>query len=232
MRGLPQGAENGELIGYRRLKQGVLVRHHKRERKGTALCLISPTRASIIDAHSHPDFHGHNFERSIENMDRNGIAAAWLLAWDTPRDEYDPNSIFAMALPVDDSAPNSFRLCWEYKQKAPDRFILGYAPDPRRPDSIQRMRSAIANYNVQVCGEIKLRMMYDNPDAIEMFRFCGENGLPITLHFDNAGAQRSRSAFPRPSWWYGGDIDTFERVLKPAETNFLVCPRLLVPYLE
>ncbi|NLE12925.1 MAG: amidohydrolase family protein [Clostridiales bacterium] len=176
----------------------------------------------IIDAHSHPDFHGHNFERSIENMDRNGIAAAWLLAWDTPRDEYDPNSIFAMALPVDDSAPNSFRLCWEYKQKAPDRFILGYAPDPRRPDSIQRMRSAIANYNVQVCGEIKLRMMYDNPDAIEMFRFCGENGLPVTLHFDNSGAQRSRSAFPRPSWWYGGDIDTFERVLKLCpETNFL-----------
>jgi predicted TIM-barrel fold metal-dependent hydrolase len=123
---------------------------------------------------------------------------------------------------VDDSNPNSFRLCWEYKQKAPDRFILGYAPDPRKADAVQRMRAAIANYNVQICGEVKLRMMYDNPDAIDLFRFCGENGLPVTLHFDNAGAQKTGREFPRRSWWYGGDIDTLERVLKLCpETNFL-----------
>ena len=176
----------------------------------------------IIDAHNHPDFHGHNFDRMIENMDRNGIAQTWLLAWETPEDEYAPETKFCMALPVDDSNPNSFRLCWEYKQKAPDRFILGYAPDPRKADAVQRMRAAIATYNVQICGEVKLRMMYDNPDAIDLFRFCGENGLPVTLHFDNAGAQKTGREFPRRSWWYGGDIDTLERVLKLCpETNFL-----------
>ena len=65
-------------------------------------------------------------------------------------------------------------------------------------------------------------MMYDNPDAIALFRFCGEMGLPVTLHFDNYGAQMTGREFPRRSWWYGGDIDTLERVLKLCpETNFL-----------
>ena len=107
----------------------------------------------IIDAHNHPDYHGHNFERTIENMDRNNIAQTWLLAWETPRGEFAPETEYCMALPTEDSFPCPFRLCWEYKQKAPDRFILGYAPDPRKPDAIQKMRAAIANYNVQICGK-------------------------------------------------------------------------------
>ena len=75
---------------------------------------------------------------------------------------------------------------------------------------------------MQVCGEIKLRMMYDNPDAVRFFRFCGENHLPVTLHFDNDSATQTGASYPRPSWWYGGDIDTLERLLKLCpETNFL-----------
>lgn len=175
-----------------------------------------------IDAHNHPDFHGMNYDRQIENMDKLGIAKTWLLSWETPEDEYAPETVYCMSLPVTERGPNPFSLCWEYKQKAPDRFILGYGPDPRDSRCIQKMKSAIKTYNVQVCGEIKLRMMYDNPDAIELFRFCGENGLPVTLHFDNAGAQKTGREFPRRSWWYGGDIDTLERVLKLCpETNFL-----------
>ncbi len=172
----------------------------------------SKIEMKIIDAHNHPDYHGHSFERVIENMDRNGIDKAWLLSWEAPPDEFDPNTIYATAYPIDNGCPTPFRICWEYKQKAPDRFVLGYAPDPRRPDALQKLRTAINLYNVQTCGEVKLRMMYDNPDAIEMFRLCGEMGLPVTLHFDNAGAQRTGVEFPRRSWWYGGDIDTLERI--------------------
>jgi len=176
----------------------------------------------IIDAHNHPDYHGHNFERVIENMDRNGITQAWLLSCEAPEDEFDPNSLYATGAVVNGTYSLPFYSCWEYKQRAPDRFILGYAPDPRKADAIQKMRAAINTYNVQICGEVKLRMMYDNPDAIELFRFSGEHGLPVTLHFDNAGAQRTGAQFPRRSWWYGGDIDTLERVLKLCpETNFL-----------
>jgi len=65
-------------------------------------------------------------------------------------------------------------------------------------------------------------MMYDNPDAIDLYRFCGEQGIPVTMHFDNAPAQLTGREFPRRHWWYGGDIDTLERVLKLCpETNFL-----------
>lgn len=175
-----------------------------------------------IDAHNHPDFHGRTFERQIKNMDELGISKTWLLSWETPVSEYNPETGFCMSIPVTGVGPNPFSLCWEYKRKAPDRFILGYGPDPREPNAIQKMRAAISAYNVQVCGEIKLRMMYDNPDAIDLFRFCGEHGMPVTLHFDNAGAQQTGREFPRRSWWYGGDIDTLERVLKLCpETNFM-----------
>jgi len=175
-----------------------------------------------IDAHNHADFHGRNFERHIADMNEKGIAKTWLLAWECPEDEWDPNTIFAFSLHDDAKSPVPFISCWEYKQKAPDRFILGYAPDPRKADAIQKMRAAIKTYNVQVCGELKLRMMYDNPDAIALYRFCGENGLPVTMHFDYPGAQQTGREFPRRNWWYGGDIDTLERVLKLCpETNFL-----------
>ena len=32
----------------------------------------------IIDAHNHPDWHGHNLERFIANMDQYGISKTWL----------------------------------------------------------------------------------------------------------------------------------------------------------
>jgi len=175
-----------------------------------------------IDAHNHADYHGRNFERHIADMDEKGIAKTWLLSWECPADEWDPNTIYAFSLGKDGTSPVPFMQCWEYKQKAPDRFILGYAPDPRKADAIQKMKAAIHTYNVQVCGEVKLRMMYDNPDAVALFRFCGEMGLPVTLHFDNYGAQMTGREFPRRSWWYGGDIDTLERLLQLCpETNFL-----------
>ncbi|MBQ3140923.1 MAG: amidohydrolase family protein, partial [Clostridia bacterium] len=96
------------------------------------------------------------------------------------------------------------------------------APDPRRPEAIQMMRAALKMYDVKTCGEVKLRMMYDNPDALDLFRFCGDAGLPVTLHFDYPGATATGKEFPRRNWWYGGDIDTLERLLQLCpKTNFL-----------
>lgn len=184
----------------------------------------------ITDAHNHADWHGHDFDKFIANMDMYHIDKCWLLSWEAPKDDFDPETIWAFPLSRaswDDSGyanngPVPFELGVQYKQKAPDRFILGYAPDPRRPDAIMRLRQAVAVYNVQVCGELKLRMMYDNPDAVRMYRWCGENHLPVTMHFDYDSATGTGRSFPRPSWWYGGGIDTLERVLKLCpETNFL-----------
>ena len=41
----------------------------------------------IIDAHNHPDWHGHNFNKSLENMDRFGIEMKWLLSWESKNSE-------------------------------------------------------------------------------------------------------------------------------------------------
>lgn len=173
----------------------------------------------IIDAHNHPDWHGHNLDRTLANMDRYHIDLAWLLSWECPDDEWDP--VFTPVVPpVVGPGPIPFARCLAYKERAPDRFVLGYAPDPRRPGAIGRLQAAVEIYGVQVCGEIKLRMMYDNPDALRLFRFCGERGLPVTVHLDYEFA--TGHEFPRPNYWYGGGIEAFERAVRACPQTIFI----------
>ena len=153
---------------------------------------------TIIDAHNHPDWHGHDLPKFLANMDRYGIDRTWLLTWECPPDEYDPAGYFPVMHFGDGHAyPVPFAACLRYKQAAPERFILGYAPDPRRPEAIDQLHAAIEIHGVQVCGEIKLRMLYDNPDALRLFRFCGQKGLPVTFHIDYPIATGRRYPPPR-----------------------------------
>jgi predicted TIM-barrel fold metal-dependent hydrolase len=173
----------------------------------------------IIDAHNHPDWHGHNLQRSLQNAALHGIARTWLLSWECPADEYDPqyNSV-SLADPR--GYPIPFERCLDYTQRAPGRFVLGYAPDPRRPDAVDRLAAAVAVYGVQVCGEIKLRMMYDNPDALRLYRYCGRQGLPVTVHIDYEFD--SGRSYPRPNWWYGGGIEALERCLQACPDTIFI----------
>lgn len=173
----------------------------------------------IIDAHNHPDWHGYNREKFLANMQQCGIGVTWLLSWECPADEYDPN--FNRLVPLKDArGPIPFTRCLAYVEHAPDKFVLGYAPDPRRPDAVDSLQAAVEVFGARVCGEVKLRMMYDNPDALRLFRFCGEKGLPVVLHFDYEFDTGAR--YPRPNWWYGGPIAALERVLQACpDTIFL-----------
>ncbi len=180
----------------------------------------------IIDAHNHADWHGHDVEKTLANMDRYGIDKAWLLTWEAPPNDYDLQFLAAFGGTLLDASgqgvPVPFSACLAYKRHAPDRFILGYAPNPARPDAVESLKAALVIHDIQVCGEIKFRVMYDNPDCIELFRFCGEAGLPVTMHFDYAGAQRSLPGSMRRNWWYGGGINNLENALKQCpQTNFL-----------
>ncbi len=170
----------------------------------------------IIDAHNHPDWHGHDVARFLENMETYGIDKTWLLTWIAPEDEYMPETLTSVPPMAD--GPISFERALAYKEQAPERFVLGYAPDPRRPDAVDRLQAAIAIYGVQVYGELKLRMMYDSPDALRMFRVCGEQGLPVVVHLDYPIP--TERTYPRPNWWYGGGIAAFERAVRacPATT--------------
>lgn len=173
----------------------------------------------IIDAHNHPAWYGYTTEKFLANMDQFGISKTWLLSWEAPEDEYDP---FYNAL-LPDTAPDgpiAFRHCLAFKEQAPDRFILGYAPDPRRPGALERLRDAVRLNGVRIFGELKLRMMLDNPDAVRIYRFCGEQGLPVIVHLDYELPVKDTSI--RPNWWYGGGIEALARVLALCpETVFL-----------
>ena len=172
----------------------------------------------IIDAHNHPDWHGHNLDRFLQNMAQYNIDKTWLLTWECPPDEYDPEHNHTSLR--DGWGPIPFSRGLRYTEHAPDRFVLGYAPDPRRADAIDRLRAAIEIYGVRLYGELKLRMMYDNPDALRMFRFCGEKGLPVTVHIDYEFDTGSK--YPRPNWWYGGGIEAFERAVRACPgTTFI-----------
>lgn len=175
----------------------------------------------IIDAHNHADWHGHNLNKFIENMDKYHIDKTWLLTWECPASEYHQNTNAVINVDsVENVGPISFARCLSYVERCPERFILGYAPDPRKPHAIDQLKSAVSMYGVKIYGELKLRMMLDNWDAIRMYRACGELGLPVTVHIDYEFDEPNR--YPRPSYWYGGGIEAFERAIaKCPETNFL-----------
>ena len=173
----------------------------------------------IIDCHNHPDWHGHNLDKFLANMDRYGITKTWLLTWEAPENEYDPSYNHASVRTGPDG-PMPFTRVLSYIERAPDRFVPGYAPDPRRPDAIDRLQAAIEIYGVRLYGELKVRMMYDDLDALRLYRFCGEKSLPVTVHIDYPLAHGRK--YPRPDWWYGGGFDAFERAVRACpETVFL-----------
>ena len=47
--------------------------------------------ACIIDAHNHPDWYGKNVDKFIQEMDELNIQKCWLLSWEAPYDEVDPD---------------------------------------------------------------------------------------------------------------------------------------------
>ncbi|HQD39644.1 MAG: amidohydrolase [Firmicutes bacterium] len=173
----------------------------------------------IIDAHNHPDWHGHNLERFLANMEKYNIDKTWLLSWVSPQDEWNPGTI-PVICDAGPGGPIPFSRCLSYAERAPGKFVLGYAPDPRKPDAVDRLAASIDIYGVKVCGELKLRMMYDNPDALRLFRYCGKRKIPVVVHIDYEFDTGRR--YPRPNYWYGGGIEAFQRAVAACpETIFL-----------
>jgi len=160
----------------------------------------------IIDAHNHASWEGFDAEKFLANMDEFHIDKTLLLTCESPDNERNSDE--------DKTVPGPMPLCdcLRYLKKAPDRFILGYAPDPREPDAIQKLLEAKKNYGVKVYGEFKFRMMLDNPDAIRLFRVCGQEKMPVVVHIDYEFP--SWEGYPYSTVWNGGGIESFERAIK------------------
>ena len=173
----------------------------------------------IIDAHNHPDWQGHDLDKYLANMAQYNIEKTWLLTWETPPTEYDPHYNY-VTLHGEHGYPIPFARCLAYKQAAPEKFVLCYAPDPRLPEAIDQLDAAIQIHGVRVYGEMKLRMMYDDLDALRLFHFCGARNVPVLVHLDYAIDTGSK--YPRPNWWYGGGMEPFERAVRACpETTFI-----------
>ncbi|MCR5263556.1 MAG: amidohydrolase [Clostridiales bacterium] len=172
-----------------------------------------------IDIHNHPMWYNMTPERFVENMDKYGIDKTVLLSWETPEDEYDTS--YRNILPLSRTGyAVPFEYCLSTWEKYPDRFYLGYAPDPRHEDAIPKLISAVNTYGVKLYGEMKLRMMFDNPDALRMYRKCAELGLAVLVHIDYEFPSGQHS--PRPNYWYGGGIEALGRACEACpETTFI-----------
>jgi predicted TIM-barrel fold metal-dependent hydrolase len=172
----------------------------------------------LIDAHNHPNWHGHDAAKILKNMDEQGIDQMWLFTWEVPEDEYSPS--YHKVLP-----PGGLGIPLEdvlrVGREAPDRFVLGYFPHPKRPDAIDRLKAAVEIHGVRVASEMKVRVLFDDPDAIRLYHACGEMGLPITIHLDYP-LDHGGGDYPRPNYWYGGSIEAFERAITACpETAFI-----------
>ncbi len=174
----------------------------------------------IIDCHNHPDWHGHDLERFLANMAQHNIDVTWLLSWECPESEAAPENVCVTSPLGLGIGPIPIALGIAYAQRAPGKFIIGYAPDPRQPGAIDRLHAAVETHGVRICGELKLRMTYDNPDAVRLFRFCGEKGLPVVLHMEYS-VESPEGWFQR-TWWYGGSIDSLERALQACPDTVFI----------
>jgi len=168
----------------------------------------------LIDAHNHPNWHGFNAKKILENMDQQGIDQMWLFSWEVPEDEYAPQ--YHSVLPPT-GAGIPFADVLAVGREAPDRFVLGYMPHPKRPDAIDRLKAAVEIHGVRLASELKVRVLFDDPDALRLYQFCGEQKLPITLHLDYP-IDHGKGNYPRPNWWYGGSLEALERAIA-------VCPQ-------
>lgn len=178
----------------------------------------------LVDAHQHVCWHRRDDRGLVANLDEHGIAYAWLLTWEIPpREDYHDHTIFNPLHTRPDGTHAGIPLADALlaRDRHPDRFVLGYCPDPLRADASQLLRAAVAMHGVRICGEWKFRLPIDDPRCLELLRTAGELKLPVPLHLDVP-------YYPNPAGrpvydpkWYGGTVDNLERALQ-------ACPETLI----
>jgi len=171
----------------------------------------------IIDAHTHVNWYGMTAEKIVENMDQMGIDKAWLLTWQMA-DDSEMDMGYAKVY-----YPHATGLLFEHMMRAvekfPDRFVPMHAVDPRTDQAVQVLH-ACASFGVRGYGELKLRMLYDDPRLIEIYHVCAELSFPVILHIDVPWLPPQGGKFH--AHWYGGTIENLERALQACpKTVFL-----------
>ncbi len=177
---------------------------------------MTPTRR-IIDTHQHVLWHQRDIEGLIADMDLHRIEYAWLLSWEIHPQE-DAPGYHGILNPLHFRADGTHRgIPLEdliaARDRYPTRFLLGFCPHPLIGDASLRLKAAAAIHRVQVCGEWKFRIPFDDPRCINLFRTAGELGLPVVLHLDIPFIADGQGGSKYVQAWYGGTVENLERAL-------------------
>jgi predicted TIM-barrel fold metal-dependent hydrolase len=160
----------------------------------------------VVDVHNHVKWYGYNARRLVENMDQFDIDLTWLLTWEAPPHEIKSGEVFwpgRYGMPLEDVI--------DAVEQCPDRFVPFYAPDPRRPDAMERLQGAVQYHGIRGVGEMKCRIMMDDPHALHMWHYCGEQGLPVVFHMDVPMPEGDPAA--EPGYWYCCGWENLARAL-------------------
>lgn len=180
----------------------------------------------IIDSHQHVFWHGRNDVGLIADMDEHHIDQAWLLSWEIPPDQ-DAQSYHGVLNPIHMRADGThagipFSDLLLTRDRYPERFILGYCPNPLAGNAPALFESAYKMHGVRVCGEWKFRIPFDDPRCLNLFRTAGRLGCPVVLHLDVPYLNNEQGESVYQQSWYGGHIDTLQRALEACpQTNFI-----------
>jgi predicted TIM-barrel fold metal-dependent hydrolase len=179
----------------------------------------------IIDSHQHVFWHGRDDAGLIADMDEHGIQTSWLLSWEIANWE-DSIGYHGVLNPLNVRADGThegipLRDLLKARDNYPDRLLLGYCPHPMSKDAPALLQSATKIYGVQVCGEWKFRIPFDDPRCLELFHAAGELNLPVVLHLDVPYLQIDGKRTYQAGW-YGGTVDNLERALQACpNTTFI-----------
>jgi predicted TIM-barrel fold metal-dependent hydrolase len=179
----------------------------------------------IIDSHQHVFWHGRDDAGLVADMDEQEIDLAWLLSWEVPPFE-DNAGYHGVLNPLNMRADGThagivLRDLLTTRDRYPERFLVGYCPHPALGDAPKLLESAVQMHGVQICGEWKFRIPFDDPRSLELFYAAGELKLPVVLHLDVPYLMQEGKRTYQPLW-YGGTVENLERALQACPDTIFI----------
>lgn len=184
---------------------------------------VSASSPWLIDVHNHPLWYGHTVDDLIRNMDHFRIDQTWLLSWETDESEMAIAPLYQGLMdPRGVGAP--LELVVEACRRYPDRLVPAWAPNVKDPAARRKLRAAVDLHGIKVCGELKQRLLYNDPDAVALYHSCGELGLPVLFHLECPPFVYRRMAEGMDKWeqWYGGDLTQVEEICRRCPDTIFI----------
>ncbi len=180
----------------------------------------------LIDSHQHVGYIHHGTQAVVDEMDRLGIAQAWILTWYLPPGEdvpdYHVGSDPRYMRPDGTHAAMPLAGVLEACRKHPDRLIPGYCPCPQESDAAALFEAAYHMHGVRICGEWSYRTPLDDPRSLNLLRKAGQLSCPVVLHMDAPWRPDGQGGQTYDPNWYAGHIDSLGRALAACPQTVII----------